>query len=159
MNDHPRHWRPLIRINRDDFKPIPSELLAYTMREYNLDEAAAIALLNKEHDKCVFWINDLYQVAVTPCGPDDQCLHINIRRRDGGMFKDWRHFQQIKNEVAGPEREALEIYPAESRKVDSSNKWHLWVLPEGSQFGLGWTERDVSYNECRNVPGMRQRPL
>jgi hypothetical protein len=86
-------------------------------------------------------------------------MHINIRRRDGSMFKDWRHFQQIKNEVAGPEREALEIYPAESRKVDTSNKWHLWVLPEGATFGLGWVQRDVSYTENRNVPGMRQRPL
>ena len=75
------------------------------------------------------------------------------------MIKDWRHFQQIKNEIAGEEREAVEIYPAESRKVDTSNKWHLWVLPEGEKVNLGWKDRDVQYGELRGVPGLRQRPL
>jgi len=94
-----------------------------------------------------------------PVGPDGSMLHINIRRRDGGMFKDWRHFQQIKNEVAGPEREAFEMYPAESRLVDTSNKWHLWVLPEGVQMQVGWDKRDVQYETNNDVPGLRQRAL
>ena len=116
-------------------------------------------MLDREHAKARYFVNDIYQVQVAVCGPEDSCLHINIRRRDGGMIKDWRHFQEIKNQIAGPEREAVEIYPAESRKVDTSNKWHLWVLPVGAYFGLGWVNRDVQYEENRNVPGMRQRPL
>jgi len=75
------------------------------------------------------------------------------------MFKDWRHFQQIKNEICGPEREGFEVYPAESRLVDTSNKWHLWVLLLGTTLPVGWNERDVQYEEHRSVPGMRQRPL
>jgi hypothetical protein len=135
------------------------EIIREAAQHYGIDEAEARELLDAEHAKARYFINDLYQVQATPCGPEHSCLHLNIRRRDGSMFKDWRHFQQIKNEIAGEEREAVEIYPAESRKVDTSNKWHLWVLPEGAQFGLGWVTRDVNYDECRDVPGMRQRPL
>ena len=157
-NDIPRHWRPLRR--QTSFHPFRPEIVAETMRQLGLDEAAARAMLEAEHAKCEYWVNDLYQVQRAPCGPDDAMLHLCIRRLDGSMFKDWRHFQQIKNELAGPEREALEIYPRESRKVDTSNKWHLWVLPEGvSMDAIGWHKRDVQYAEHKDVPGMRQRSL
>ena len=134
----PRHWRALVERPHDQFKPIHSSVVAVTMEMYGLDEAKARAFLQEDHDRSRYFVNDIYQVQVQPCGADDRMLHINIRRRDGAMFKDWRHFQQIKNEIAGPEREAVEIYPAESRKVDTSNKWHLWVLPEGVKLDLGW---------------------
>lgn len=156
---YPRHWMPLSEISVDDFNPIHQDVVNATMDQYNCTDHEARVILEQEHRKARYWVNDLYQVMVAPCGPEDKMLHINIRRRDGAMFKDWRHFQQIKNEVAGEEREALEIYPRESRKVDTSNKWHLWVLPEGATFGMGWFERDVQYDENRFVPGLRQRPL
>jgi hypothetical protein len=87
--------------------------------------------------------------------------HICIRRLDGACdIRDWRHFQQIKNEICGEEREGFELYPRESRKVDTSNKFHIWVLPDGiSMSAVGWLERDVQYDERKNVPGMRQRTL
>ena len=154
----PRHWKPLQPTK--DFGPVRPQIIAETMKQYGLDETAARALLDEEFAKCRYYINDLYQVQVAACGPEKRMLHICIRRRDGSMFKDWRHFQQIKNEVAGPEREAFELYPRESRLVDTSNKWHLWVMPEGiSMDSVGWTERDVSYEENRDVPGLRQRTL
>jgi hypothetical protein len=157
MSALPRHWKPLVELSPEDFAAPPPELVAETMRHYAMTEDAARAFLQEYHNRCRYYVNPLYQVQVDAYGPG--CLHLNIRRIDGGMFKDWRHFQQIKNEIAGPEREAIELYPAESRKVDTSNKWHLWVLPEGQRMEVGWTERDVSYAEIRNVPGMRQRPL
>jgi hypothetical protein len=155
----PRHWKPLSEISVDDFNPIRQEVVNVTMEQYKCTENEARMILEHEHRSARYWVNDLYQVMVAPCGPKNKMLHINIRRRDGGMFKDWRHFQQIKNEVAGPEREAVEIYPRESRLVDTSNKWHLWVAPEGATVDLGWFERDVQFEENRDVPGMRQRPL
>jgi len=99
----------------------------------------------------------LYEVAMSPTGID--ALHITVQRRDGSLVKDWRHLQQIKNELAGPEREAVELYPAESRKTDTSNKWHLWVLPIGVRFDFGFPQRDVSYKEIHDAPGLKQRPL
>jgi hypothetical protein len=159
VTDTPRYWKPLRPHPNHEFKPPPPELVALVMEQYSYTEAEARTFLEEDHKRYRFFTNDLYQVQVAPTGDNGDFLHINIRRLDGSMFKDWRHFQQIKNEVAGPEREALEIYPAESRKVDTSNKWHLWVLPEGAQVNLGWGTRDIQYKEIRNVPGLRQRPL
>lgn len=81
------------------------------------------------------WINDMYVVSVDRSG---EIGHISIRRQDRGHAKDWRHFQQIKNELFGNEREAVELYPAESRVVDTVNQFHLWVLPEGFTVPCGF---------------------
>jgi hypothetical protein len=153
----PRHWTPLTEIPPEGFKRTHSKVIEATMAHYGYDEPTARAFLDDYHSRCRFFVNELYQVMVEEYHPG--CLHLNIRRRDGGMVKDWRHFQQIKNEIAGPEREAVELYPAESRKVDTSNKWHLWVQPPGVTINVGWEQRDVTYDENRDVPGMRQRPL
>ena len=157
MTELPRHWKPLVICPKDKFAPVHPDLVTTTMAHYQIDEAAARKMLEDEHERVTYFVNDLYQVMVEPSGQG--LLHLNIRRRDGGMFKDWRHFQQIKNEIAGPECEAVELYPAESRKVDTTNKWHLWVFPPGVKLEFGWKDRDVSYDENRHVPGMRQRPL
>ena len=155
-----RNWRPLQKIAHDDFDGERPEVIAKTIKHYGISAAEAVERLQAEFKKCEYYVNDLYQVQVQPCPEQEGMLHINIRRRDGSItLRDWRHFQQIKNEIAGPEREAFEIYPAESRKVDTSNKFHLWVLPENCSMDIGWKYRDVQYAEHKNVPGMRQRGL
>src|SRR6187402_3694185 len=60
--------------------------------------------------------NDIYHVELTMTPP---YIHLDIRRLDGGPCNDWRNFQQIKNELVGPEYEAVELFPAESRLVDT----------------------------------------
>ena len=64
-------------------------------------------------------------------------LSVHTHTRGAIGAHDWRHFQRIKNELAGPEREAVEIYPPESQLVDTSNEFHLWVLPEGMVLPFG----------------------
>jgi hypothetical protein len=85
-------------------------------------------------------INSLYQVSIEE---HNNWTWLAIIRRDRTAVHDWRDLQRIKNELCGPEREALEIYPAESRLVDTNNQFHLWVLPEGETLPVGYTERDV----------------
>jgi len=70
-------------------------------------------------------------------------VHLSIKRNDKECVHDWRDLQRIKNEVVGEEREAVELYPAESRLVDQANQYHLWVLPEGQCLPLGWFEGRV----------------
>jgi hypothetical protein len=67
--------------------------------------------------------------------------HLSIRSIDRSARHDWRDFQRIKNELCGPEFEATEVYPAESRLVDMSNQFHLWVFRE---LDYGFAERAVS---------------
>lgn len=80
--------------------------------------------------------NKTYSVFVREIGRG--ALHISFHRRDRAAIHDWRHMQAIKNEVAGPERLAVEIFPPESSLVDSSNEYHLWVVPEGAAIPFMW---------------------
>lgn len=61
---------------------------------------------------------------------------LQICRADGGSVVDWRDLQQIKNAVCGPEWEAVEIFPAESRLKDPSNARYLWCCANSLPFGL-----------------------
>lgn len=74
---------------------------------------------------------------------EDKSMHLSFKRNDRAAVRDWRHFQAIKNEVAGAEREAIEIFPAESNLRDAANEYHLWVLPPGEHAPFGLTGRGV----------------
>jgi hypothetical protein len=150
-------WQKLWRC--EEFYPLRPEIIQRTMQDSNLDEAAARKLLEDDHAKCEIWVNELYQVQKRV--HDSGLVHLNIRRRDGApVIRDWRHFQLIKNQLIGEECEAVELYPAESRKVDTSNKYHIYGIADPEfRFPFGWEQRDVEYTEYRDVPGMRQRPL
>lgn len=84
----------------------------------------------------VMWMNDEYAVAVYE--EVEGVTHITVQRVDGQPARDWRHLQQIKNETCGVEREAVELFPAQSRVVDLANTTHLFVLGEGVQMPLGF---------------------
>jgi hypothetical protein len=58
-------------------------------------------------------------------------LHLAIRRADDGPITSWGDMQQIKNDLAGAERYAVEVFPPTSQLVDEANMRHLFVLPEG----------------------------
>jgi hypothetical protein len=109
------------------------------------------------------WMNRLYQVVVYPVpkvpGFEDwpEMVHLCIKRRDKSPARDWRHFQRIKNELVGPECEGVELYPAESRMVDTANQYHMFVLKgAANRFPFGFNERVVSEG---NVIGSKQRPF
>ena len=73
------------------------------------------------------WKNDLYEVHVER---DDKLVHLLVSRLDGAASRNWRHMQQIKNELVGPQCEGVELYPAERRLIDQANMYHLWVIDE-----------------------------
>ncbi|MEP6671660.1 MAG: hypothetical protein ABJF10_21030 [Chthoniobacter sp.] len=88
------------------------------------------------------FVNDTYRVQVRREPP---IVQLTISRHDGEPAKDWRQFQQIKNELVGPEFEAVELFPAESRLVDMDNEYHLWVNTEtGFRFPFGYARRHVA---------------
>ena len=114
------------------------------------------------------YLNDIYEVWVYRKKMADflghnelykgKCTYISIKRRDKKEIHDWRHFQEIKNDLVGREVEAIEIYPAESRLHDNVNQYHLFCLPLGTSFKFGWQDRDVDYTERQgghNKPGQR----
>jgi hypothetical protein len=86
--------------------------------------------------------NDTYEVLVVGAPP---FVHLIINRHDWEPCNDWRDFQQLKNEIVGPEYEGIELFPAESRLVDTSNTYHLWVhCNPAYRFPVGLHHRQVS---------------
>lgn len=146
----PKPWEPLVRAAMD-----PEEI----ERQRRLHEENGVEYVPDSE----MWVNEEYQVTVRYLGDEGKAsvLHLSIKRRAGGPAHDWRELQAIKNEVAGWEREAIEIYPSESRLVDQANQTHLWVLRDGESIGVGWPNRDVKTDEERKaelakVIGVRQ---
>lgn len=113
-------------------------------------------------DAC--WVNSRYEVYVyrLPAekpepGYPPELVHLSFKQMpDRQGFIPWRDKQRIKNEILGPEWECVELYPAESRLVDTSNQYHLWCLPPGYPFPFGFGERLVM--EAPTLPGVVQTP-
>lgn len=85
--------------------------------------------------------NSLYTIHLRLLGATlENALWLSIRRNDRQAVHDWRHFQRIKNELVGPEREAVEIFPKESQLVDTANSYHLWVLDEVDSLPFGFKD-------------------
>lgn len=145
------------------FKPLPT--IKELRRKLGCNKKKAKAII--ESFKCVsVWLNDLYEVEVREHEAFVEgwpsMLHLSIKRIDKEPIHDWRHLQEIKNQLCGPECEAAELYPAESRLIDGANQYHLWVLAPGQAFPFGLLTEG---GPARSTPeqaaraGAKQRPF
>jgi hypothetical protein len=96
------------------------------------------------------WWNDVYYVSFrrhkkdAVFGTDGGMIQLGISSIDGTARHDWRDLQAIKNQLAGAECEAFELYPAESRLLDPSNYYTLWCFPGVKKLKIGIHDgRDV----------------
>lgn len=53
-----------------------------------------------------------------------------------GIRPTWREMQRIKDEIAGVDATAVEVYPPHAEIVDDADMFHLWVLPGHLPFSL-----------------------
>lgn len=152
MTSRPRHRRPAPRQEPAAWQPLTRarEIGSAAMAGFKPGHGRALAAANE------FWVNDTYTVIVHR-REDGTVDYLSVRRNDRAPVSDWRDKQEIKNQLAGPEAEAFELYPAESRVVDQANQYHLWVMPPGVTIQAGWTRRQVS-DDASSVPGAVQRP-
>ena len=111
----------------------------------------------------ILFKNSRYQVSIRKVKSNvlppgwPEIVHLSIKRLDKEPIHDWRDLQRIKNELIGPEYEAVEVYPAESRLVDDANQFHLWVfMDETFRLPFGFAERLVSEG---STFGSKQRPF
>ena len=99
----------------------------------------------KNLEKHQIWANNIYQVNIGHADPKDTggigFAHLIIRRLDKRPIHSWSHFQAIKNELVGPECEAVEMYPAEKHLIDAKEHYHLWAFTSQDQsFGIGFLQ-------------------
>lgn len=108
------------------------------------------------------FLNNRYQVYMrevgSPFGEENgPMVWLSIKRLDRQPIHDWRDLQRIKNEIVGVECEGVELYPAESRKVDQSNQFHMFVFKvPGKRFPFGFSFREVGQS---TMGASKQRPF
>jgi hypothetical protein len=155
MNRHQRRsakattgWIPLTKATL--IRPTQQQILERARQTAALQPGltieAAVALIETSLAEVQStWRNDVYQAHVIPWEPMTirgervPVVQLSIRRLDRGPARDWRDFQRIKNQLVGPEVEAIELYPAESRLMDAANQFHLWCVMDPSfRFPFGY---------------------
>ncbi len=112
------------------------EHLAEVIKAGGDEESAEVSW--KDMQASTYYRSNTYQVCMRSLEPEEhgfgedfEVIWLSYKRNDREAFGDWRIKQHIKNQMVGPECEAIEIYPAESRRMDVSNQYHLWAFPKG----------------------------
>jgi len=133
----PRRWDPM-RHSVSFFTGSP---------EQKARRDALIAKMGDTYQEPEVWGNSIYSAFITR---DDagNVRHISYHRRDRKAARDWRDTQRLKNDIAGAECEAIELYPAQSRVLDTANEYHLFVFPPGVILPFGWNAQQIAEAEA-----------
>ena len=131
----------LVSVNPDSLRP---ELFA---RRFNVSIQEAVNMAAQASSELLF-SDGVFQVSMSVPHQTGllnwpPMIHLSVIRLDGEPISGWDDLQRIKNEICGPEHEAVEIYPAESRLVNMGNNRHLWVVSEVFTIPMGWKTRMV----------------
>lgn len=111
-----RGWTPLRRLPHEAMKPFYIEM--------------------HEQGDCdvEVWLSDTYEVTIRR-SRTEEVAHVSVNLRDRGPARNWRHLQQIKNEVCGELWTGIEIFPPEDKLTDAANQYHLFCFPPGYKPG------------------------
>lgn len=166
------HWQPLqpaeLILDERKVEAFIAESRKLTPPGTPFDEASCRAAIMREISRPL-WKNWLYQVAVHPMPILDlermdgkpgalHLVHLSIKQLDQRPARDWRHLQRIKNQLLGPECEAVELFPKESRLVDIANQTHLWGYDDPFyRFPFGFDQGRVVDDNPDPALGARQR--
>lgn len=82
--------------------------------------------------------------------------HVTIQRKNKGLSNDgtydvpWAVKQQIKDELFGKDRTAIEVFPTEKLLVDVCDVYHLWVFEKGFELPFGIHPKEAAKMEYVN---------
>jgi hypothetical protein len=151
-----KRWRPLERAAKIAPTPERIDALRREALALGMDPSRVDGLVEADRE---MWMNDRYTVTVRR-HDEGWIRSLSVRRNDRGPDIPWRDLQRIKSELAGDEAEAVELFPAESRLVDTANQRWLWCLPPGARVPIGWEQgRIVGGPEGAARVGARLSPL
>lgn len=69
--------------------------------------------------------------------------HVAISKRSGGNIS-WSTKMQIKNELFGENRFAIEVYPKQKNLVDVAAVYHLWVFDKKREMPFGIAKNEYT---------------
>ena len=146
----PASEEKLVREARKIIKSFPHFTLEQAMMGLRKDVYAEI------------YVNDIYQVAVYRNEDADSLVHVpelkgrctwlSIKRRDKRPVNNWQDMQTIKNRLVGVDCDAIQMFPAESRMVNTANQYHLIVLPPDAIVPFGWGRRHIDTEQRIGKP-------
>jgi len=140
----PLPWTPLVEAGQPP--PTRAQIDMLMQRVPDATEADVLQMWHDMTGGQNVFVNSRYQVAVRELA--DAGVHLSIKRLDQLPVHDWRDLQRIKDELVGPECEAIELYPAASRLVDTSTQFHLWAVRDPAfRFPFGFNERMVETDD------------
>ena len=150
-------YKPLRKVSQDDIFPVTEILTGsgydpelikffeYFKDKEHWSNGTYYAILDKKCD-CEYFVGSHlfgHRVWYLRIGRID-----SIFKLKGQPIRDWNVLQGIKNEIVGPEYEAVELFPAQSRLMNQECAYHLWVLapdaattkPPRLPIGYKWNE-------------------
>jgi hypothetical protein len=96
-----------------------------------------------EYGLAEVWFNDIYLVLIHR--HRREYVWISLRRHDKQPMVNWTDMQEIKNQLVGTECEMVQLFPAESRKVDMVNQYHMFGYNSpAKRFPFGFEAREVN---------------
>ena len=63
--------------------------------------------------------------------------HVAIQRMGAGDDVPWATKQEIKDELFGRDRTAIEVFPSKKNLIDVCDIYHLWILPKDFKIPFG----------------------
>ena len=93
-----------------------------------------------------YWFSDdgysvMSRLISTEWGKVEHITIQNSKMKCGDV--PWSVKQEIKNELFGENRIAIEIFPAQNRLVDIMDVYHLWLLPKNFKMPFGIHPKDT----------------
>lgn len=154
-------WQPMAPAKSQPIHPTRRRKLERWATSQGFSEAAVTTQIEMA-ESAETWMNNVYVATVHDVDYVGegwpQMKQLSIRRIDRKVIHDWRDLQQVKNDIFGPETEAVELYPSDDRVVDTANSYHLWVLTDpGTKFPFGWGTGLRTDDVVAGIPD-QQRP-
>lgn len=156
-----------MKFERCYISPHTEDELRAACRKYTSgdDIERAVANLMAHERRVEHYRNDTYHVALDKEHEHGmgamRVWHLSIKRHDRRPVHDWRKLQAIKTAIVGPNVEAVELYPAEDRVVDTANQYHLYAFPDmvALPFGFptGMRTDAPEFGKAQQRPGSKPK--
>ena len=95
-----------------------------------------------------------YFARMDPNDPEQlaELCHMSVIALDPNPVISWDTLQEIKNEIMGVDCEGVELYPSEDRNFDSNGQHHIWFLPPGQFWPIGFHFEAQSIGAGNAIP-------
>lgn len=130
---------------------LPDMIAATKKQAPNIEDDEIVKIYNELLTQ-ELWSNDQYVVAINRdvehgFAHGRSMFELTIRRQDREQGIPFRDVQAIKNQLVGDEAECVELYPAESRLVDTANQyWYYGFSDTDLRWPFGFQKRSVIDN-------------